>query len=82
MEYLLHRDDVKGPWREYTQHEFVRQMADGTLPVEKFKNYLIQDYLFLVRKIIMRLQFVIRVIVTVLFKDTILSGERTRSIQV
>jgi thiaminase len=26
----------------------VQQLADGTLPVERFKHYLIQDYLFLV----------------------------------
>jgi len=45
---MLDREDVKGPWREHTEHDFVRQMADGTLPLEQFKYYLIQDYLFLV----------------------------------
>ena len=31
------------------KHPFVRGMADGSLPTEKFKFYLIQDYLFLLR---------------------------------
>lgn len=48
VEYLLNRPDVKDAWRAHTEHEFVQRLADGTLPVEKFKNYLIQDYLFLV----------------------------------
>ncbi|KAF2431201.1 thiamine biosynthesis protein-like protein (Thi-4) [Tothia fuscella] len=47
IDYLLEREDVAGPWKEYTEHQFVRQMADGTLPVDKFKAYLVQDYLFL-----------------------------------
>lgn len=47
--YLLDRDDIHRPWKQYTEHEFVRQMGDGTLPVEKFKYYMIQDYLFLVQ---------------------------------
>lgn len=46
--YLLDREDAQKPWKEYTEHEFVSKMADGTLPVEKFKYYMIQDYLFLV----------------------------------
>ena len=50
IEYLLDREDVKPPWKEHTEHEFVKQMANGTLPIEKFKTYLIQDYLFLVRR--------------------------------
>ncbi|KAK3079081.1 hypothetical protein LTS18_005788, partial [Coniosporium uncinatum] len=48
IDYMLDREDVKGPWREHTEHDFVRQMADGTLPLEQFKYYLIQDYLFLI----------------------------------
>jgi thiaminase len=40
---------VQGPWKKYTEHEFVQKLADGTLPEEQFKLYLIQDYLFLVR---------------------------------
>ena len=48
ISYLLDRDDVQIPWKEYTQHEFVQKMGDGTLPLEKFMYYLVQDYLFLV----------------------------------
>ena len=48
LEYLLTRNDVKDAWKAHTEHEFVQGIADGTLPVEKFKYYLIQDYLFLV----------------------------------
>lgn len=48
IEYMLGREDVVGPWKEHTEHDFVRQIGDGTLPVGKFKMYLIQDYLYLV----------------------------------
>jgi thiaminase len=48
MEYVLERPDVQNPWLAHTQHKFVSGLADGTLPVEAFKYYLIQDYLFLV----------------------------------
>lgn len=34
-------------WEEYTKHEFVRCLADGSLPLEAFKFYLVQDFLFL-----------------------------------
>jgi len=49
IQYLLDRDDVKKPWKEYTEHAFVQKMGDGSLCVEKYKYYLIQDYLFLVQ---------------------------------
>ncbi|KAF2232497.1 hypothetical protein EV356DRAFT_525193 [Viridothelium virens] len=48
LEYLLDRDDVKGPWKEYTEHEFVKQMGLGTLPTKVFRFYMVQDYLYLV----------------------------------
>ncbi|KAF2814799.1 uncharacterized protein BDZ99DRAFT_378729 [Mytilinidion resinicola] len=48
IEYLLERDDVREPWKEHTEHVFVQQMAQGTLPLAIFKHYLIQDYLFLI----------------------------------
>ncbi|MBV8119848.1 MAG: TenA family protein [Alphaproteobacteria bacterium] len=35
------------PWRAYTNHEFVRRLASGSLPEVCFRRYLIQDYLFL-----------------------------------
>lgn len=49
IQYLLDRDDIQKPWKAYTEHEFVQKMGDGSLPVENYKYYLIQDYLFLVR---------------------------------
>ncbi|KAK5139660.1 hypothetical protein LTR04_003424, partial [Oleoguttula sp. CCFEE 6159] len=48
IEYLLEREDVKEAWLEHTEHAFVAGLADGTLPLETFKYYLIQDYLYLV----------------------------------
>ncbi|AWB35877.1 thiaminase II [Orrella marina] len=35
-------------WRAYCQHDFVRQLGEGTLHPEAFRHYLRQDYLFLV----------------------------------
>ena len=35
------------PWRAYTNHEFVRRLASGSLPEVCFRRYLLQDYLFL-----------------------------------
>lgn len=49
IDFLINRPEVKEPWRQHTQHEFVNRIADGSLPVERFKHYLIQDYLYLVR---------------------------------
>ena len=36
-------------WAAYTDHAFVRGMADGTLPEAAFRHYLMQDYLFLIQ---------------------------------
>lgn len=46
--WLLDRPDVKPTWQKYVRHPFARAMGDGSLPVEAFKEYLIQDYLYLV----------------------------------
>ncbi|MGI9280101.1 MAG: thiaminase II [Endozoicomonas sp.] len=35
-------------WYSYCHHEFVQGIADGSLPLESFKHYLQQDYLFLI----------------------------------
>jgi len=48
LEYLLDREDVKPVWKKYTHHPFANQMGDGTLPVDAFKEYLVQDYLYLI----------------------------------
>ncbi|KAI9719829.1 MAG: hypothetical protein M1812_003318 [Candelaria pacifica] len=47
LEYVLNRPDVTLAWRQYTEHEFLSRMADGTLPLGAFKKYLVQDYLYL-----------------------------------
>lgn len=52
ISYLLDRDEVQIPWKEYTEHEFVQRMGDGTLPLEKFMYYLVQDYQFLVSPLV------------------------------
>lgn len=44
-EYLY--DSVKSIWNSYYTHPFVAGIGNGTLDVEKFKFYLIQDYLYL-----------------------------------
>ncbi|GAB7363139.1 hypothetical protein MBLNU230_g3426t2 [Neophaeotheca triangularis] len=49
VEHLLDRQDVRRPWHDYTHHEFVERLGDGTLPREAFKNYMIQDYLYLIQ---------------------------------
>lgn len=37
-----------GDWLAYVDHEFVRGLADGSLPERCFRHYLVQDYLFLI----------------------------------
>lgn len=34
-------------WEDFHSHPFVRGIADGTLPKEKFEYFMIQDYLYL-----------------------------------
>ena len=41
------RAEVQEAWDAYTDHDFVRQLATGTLPETCFQHYLIQDYHFL-----------------------------------
>ncbi len=35
-------------WQAYTRHRFVAGLADGSLEEDRFRHYLIQDYLFLI----------------------------------
>ncbi len=35
-------------WESFHRHPFVRGIADGTLPKEKFQYFMIQDYLYLI----------------------------------
>jgi thiaminase/transcriptional activator TenA len=36
-------------WESYYDHPFVKGIADGTLPVEKFQFYMIQDHKYLMQ---------------------------------
>lgn len=47
LEYLLDRTDLQSIWQAYTQHEFVQKLGNGSLSMETFKQYLVQDYLYL-----------------------------------
>ena len=38
---------AKELWPQYLCHPFVTEMANGTLPTEKFRYYMLQDYLYL-----------------------------------
>lgn len=40
-------EDVRELWQKYLEHPFVKELGEGTLDKEKFKNYLVQDYLYL-----------------------------------
>ena len=35
-------------WNAYCHHEFVNEIGEGTLPIESFRDYLEQDYIFLI----------------------------------
>ncbi|POR33023.1 Putative hydroxymethylpyrimidine/phosphomethylpyrimidine kinase 2 [Tolypocladium paradoxum] len=48
VEYLLDRPDVRDVWKTFVHHPFVMALGDGTLPLESFKGYIIQDYLYLI----------------------------------
>ena len=39
---------AKDIWAEYNTHPFVKGIGDGSLDKEKFKYYMIQDYLYLI----------------------------------
>lgn len=46
---LSHRlyNSVQDIWPAYLEHPFVLEMAQGTLPPEKFRYYMLQDYVYL-----------------------------------
>lgn len=41
--------DAADEWQAYTAHAFVEGMRDASLPLECFRHYLVQDYLFLIQ---------------------------------
>jgi thiaminase/transcriptional activator TenA len=42
------REDADFIWKKIFEHPFVIELYDGTLPLEKFKYYIIQDYNYLI----------------------------------
>lgn len=46
--FSLLKERSLATWRAYSEHGFVRGLADGTLPQPCFRHYLVQDYIFLV----------------------------------
>lgn len=42
------KEDCAGIWQAQLEHPVVRGIADGTLPVEMFRRWIRQDYLFLI----------------------------------
>ena len=40
-------DSAKDIWDGYYTHPFITEMGEGTLDIEKFRYYMIQDYLYL-----------------------------------
>lgn len=40
-------ESVKDIWEGYYEHPFVKGIGDGSLPIEKFRFYMLQDYLYL-----------------------------------
>lgn len=40
-------NEVKDIWEQYYSHPFITEIKNGTLPIEKFRHYIIQDYLYL-----------------------------------
>lgn len=41
------RERSEPAWSDATDHRFVRELGDGTLSVDVFRRYLVQDYAFL-----------------------------------
>lgn len=38
---------TKELWKSYNEHPFVKGIQDGSLAKDKFKYYIMQDYLYL-----------------------------------
>ena len=47
--FNLLKENHKDNWLLYTKHEFINKLSNDILKEEKFLNYLIQDYLFLIQ---------------------------------
>lgn len=42
-------ESVKDIWAGYLEQPFVKELAEGTLPEEKFRFYMVQDYRYLLQ---------------------------------
>ena len=42
------RAGCESQWQQYTQHDFVKGLADGSLPPAAFIHYMVQDYVYLI----------------------------------
>ncbi len=43
------RRDAADAWALYTHHPFLKALALGTLPLDGFRRFLVQDYLYLIQ---------------------------------
>ena len=41
------KQDAPKEWKQYTKHKFVIGLGYGRLKLSSFKDYLLQDYIFL-----------------------------------
>ncbi|KAK6458598.1 Phosphomethylpyrimidine kinase [Scheffersomyces xylosifermentans] len=48
LEYFKNHSKVKDNWREYTEHRFVKLLAEDKLEFDRFLYFLKQDYYYLV----------------------------------
>lgn len=48
FEYVINHPKVKPHWESYVHHDFVKQIAQGTLKREKFRFFIEQDYAYLI----------------------------------
>lgn len=47
FQFLVEHPAVKLHWERYINHDFVRKVADNTLPIKQFKFYIEQDFMYL-----------------------------------
>lgn len=47
VEFLITSKQVQTQWKSFTEHKFVQQLAEGSLPLSAFKHFLVQDFLYL-----------------------------------
>ena len=45
------KKDAQGIWQEIVDHPFVTELFEGTLPEDKFRHYVLQDYGYLIASI-------------------------------